>query len=334
MTHRRNFLGAMAGALLVGTRGARAQPAGRVYRLGFLSAAAPIQPNPYLDAFRETLRALGWIEGRNIVIETRYAEGDSRRLPSLAQELVSQKMDIMLPTSTPAASAAIEATHTIPIVMTGVLDAQESGIVNDLARPGGNITGITQISIQLIGKRLSLLKETVPAASRLGFLRTPAPVIPGLTATFDRISSAMEASAQRAGMELRMFTALDTEEIKAAFAGLAAARVNALYVLEAPALQVQRALIADLAVKARLPTIFGVRSFVDAGGFLSYGSDQRENFRHAASYVDRILRGAKPGDLPVEQPTKFELVINLKTAKALGLTIPQSLLLRADEVVQ
>jgi putative ABC transport system substrate-binding protein len=331
MMARRAFLAGCV--ILTVPRAVIAQPSKSVYRLGILSAAAPIQPSPNFDAFREALRGLGWIEGSNISIETRYAEGDYRRLPSLAQDLVGRRMDIILPTSTPAAIAASEATGTIPIVMTGILDAQESGIVKDLARPGGNITGVTQISIQLIGKRLSLLKDAVPAVTRLGFLRA-LPALPGLPTTFDRISSTMEAATHQAGMELRTIVALGADEIKTAFTRLEAARLNALYVLESPPLQVHRVLIADLALKARLPTIFGIRLFVDAGGLLSYGSDPRENYRHAALYVDKILKGAKPGDLPVEQPTKFELVINLKTAKALGLTIPQSLLLRADKVIQ
>ena len=335
MIARRQFL-LFTGACALGRTGplrAQTQPPAKVYRLGFLGAAAPIQPSPNLDAFREALRELGWIEGRNIIIETRFAEGDNRRLPGLAQDLVNQRMDIILPTSTPAAIAASEATRTLPIVMTGILDAQETGIVRDLAHPGGNITGITQISIQLIGKRLSLLKEMLPAATHLGFLRAP-PVLANLTATFDRISSAMEAAAKQAGMDVRTILALGADEIKAAFARPEVARIDALYVLESPALQVHRALIADLALKARLPTIFGIRFFVEVGGLLSYGSDQRENFRRAAFYVDKILKGAKPGDLPVEQPTKFDLVINMKTAKALGLTIPQALLLRADEVIR
>jgi putative ABC transport system substrate-binding protein len=331
MMARRAFLAGCV--ILTVPRALIAQPVKSVYRLGILSAAAPVQPSPNFDAFREALRGLGWIEGSNISIETRYADGDYRRLPSLAQDLVGRRMDIILPTSTPAAIAVSEATGTIPIVMTGILDAQESGIVKDLARPGGNITGVTQISIQLIGKRLSLLKDAVSPLTRLGFLRAP-PALTGHTATIDRISSTMEAATHQAGIELRTIVALGADEINTAFTRLEAARLHALYVLESPALQVHQVLIADLALQAKLPTIFGIRQFVDAGGLLSYGADSRENYRHAALYVDRILKGAKPGDLPVEQPTKFELVINLKTAKTLGLTIPQSLLLRADDVIQ
>jgi putative ABC transport system substrate-binding protein len=331
MMARRAFLAGCV--ILTAPRAVIAQPVKSVYRLGILSAAAPTQPSPNFDAFREALRGLGWVEGSNISIETRYAEGDSRRLPFLAQDLVGRRMDIILPTSTPAAIAASEATGTIPIVMTGILDAQESGIVKDLARPGGNITGVTQISIQLIGKRLSLLKDAVPAVTRLGFLRAPPAALTGLPTTFNRILSTMEAATHQAGMELQTIVVLGADEIQTAFTKLAAARLDALYVLESPALQVHRVLIADLALRAKLPTIFGIRLFVDAGGLLSYGSDARDNFRHAALYVDKILKGARPGDLPVEQPTKFELVINLKTAKALGLTMPQSLLVRADEVI-
>jgi putative ABC transport system substrate-binding protein len=332
LLRRRQFLiasGAVLVASLVG-----GQQAGRVYRVGFLFSGTPGTTGPALNAFKDALRGLGWIEGRNVVIEFRYAEGDQSRMPGLARDLVSQGVDIILPNSTPATLAANEVTRTIPIVMVGTLDAQLSGVVNDLARPGGNITGLTLISLQLVGKRLSLLKEAVPTATRLGFLtaRRGDPASP-VAKTMDLVTRTMETEARRLGMELHTIAAFGAEEIKASFAGFEAARVNALYVLEG-SLAVHRALIADLALKARLPTMFGVPTYVEAGGLLSYGADIPDLNRRAAFFVDKILKGAKPGDLPVEQPTRYELVINMKTAKALGLKIPQAILLRADRVIE
>jgi len=328
---RRNTVFALL-ALGAAPRIVIAQQAAKVYRVGFLNAGAPLNPNTYQDAFVEALRVLGYVEGRNIVIERRYADGNSQRLPELAEELLRLKMDIILATSTPATLAAMKATRTTPIVMTGTLDAQEMGVVQNLAHPGGNVTGLTLISVQLIAKRLSLLKEAIPAVSRLGFLRGRPP--DWAADRTDRISSTMESAAQQVGLQVKTVAVREPGEINDASASLVAAKVDALYVLESPLLQVQRALVTGLALKARLPTVFGNRIFVDAGGLMSYGSDQRESFQRAASYVDKILKGANPGNLPIEQPTKFQLVINLKTAKSVGITIPQSMLLRADEVIE
>jgi putative ABC transport system substrate-binding protein len=328
---RRNTVFALL-ALGAAPRIVIAQQAAKVYRVGFLNAGAPLNPNTYQDAFVEALRVLGYVEGRNIVIERRYADGNSQRLPELAEELLRLKMDIILATSTPATLAAMKATRTTPIVMTGTLDAQEMGVVQNLAHPGGNVTGLTLISVQLIAKRLSLLKEAIPAVSRLGFLRGRPP--DWAADRTDRISSTMESAAQQVGLQVKTVAVREPGEINDAIASLVAAKVDALYVLESPLLQVQRALVTGLALKARLPTVFGNRIFVDAGGLMSYGSDQRESFQRAASYVDKILKGANPGNLPIEQPTKFQLVINLKTAKSVGITIPQSMLLRADEVIE
>jgi len=330
---RREFLIA-SGAVLVAPL-AGGQQAGRVYRVAFLSVGAPMQPNPYLDAFREALRGFGWIEGRNIIIEISYAEGVPGRLQGLAQALVDQKVDVILPTTTPATVAARKATSTTPIVMVGTLDVQEAGLIQDLARPGANITGVTMISVQLAAKRLQLLKEMIPAARRLGFLRPRSSDNPSdpVTAMLDRLTSTMEAAAQHHGMEFRSAAAIGAEEIQGAFTRLEAARIDTLYVVEGSSF-VHRALIADLALKARLPTMFTLPGYVEAGGLLSYGGDVRVVYRRAASFVDRILKGAAPGDLPVEQPTRFELIINAKTAKALGLKIPQAILLRADRVIE
>ena len=334
MLRRRQFLIA-SGALAVAPLALGQQPAGKVYRVALLSLGAPSQPNLARDAFTDALRGLGWIEGTNIVIESRYAEGDPARLPGMAQDLVSQRPDIILPTATPPTVALRNATSTIPIVMAGILDAEEAGIVQDLARPGGNITGMTMISVQLVAKRLQLLMEAVPAVKRLGFLRPRGSDNPSapVTAMLDRLTRAMEAAAQRAGIEFRSAAAIGAEEIKTAFARLEAERIDALYVVEGSS-AVHRALIAELALKARLPTMFSMPAYVEAGGLLSYGPNVLDFFRRAAVYVDKILKGAKPGDLPVEQPTRYELVINMKTAKALGLKIPQSILLRADRVIE
>ena len=331
---RRQFLIA-SGAIVVARLPRAQQPAGKVYRVVFLSLGTPSQANTARDAFTDALRGLGWIEGTNIVIESRYAEGDPARLPGMAQDLVSQRPDILLPTATPPTVALRNATSTIPIVMAGILDAEEAGIVQDLARPGGNITGLTMISVQLVAKRLQLLMEAVPAVKRLGFLRPRGSDNPSapVTAMLDRLTRAMEAAAQRAGIEFRSAAAIGAEEIKIAFARLEAERIDALYVVEGSS-AVHRALIAELALKARLPTMFPMPAYVEAGGLLSYGPNVLDFFRRAAVYVDKILKGAKPGDLPIEQPTRYELVINMKTAKALGLKIPQSILLRADRVIE
>jgi len=331
---RRRQLLIASGAVLVAPL-VCGQQAGRVYRVAFLSLGTPTQSSPARDAFADALRRLGWVEGTNFVIEARFAEGVPSRLPGLARDLVDQRPDIILATATPPTVALRNATSTIPIVMVGILDAQEAGIVQDLARPGGNITGLTMISVQLVAKRLQLLMEAVPAARRLGFLRPRGSDNPAepVTAMLDRLTSAMEAAAQRAGMEFRSAAAIGAEEIKAAFAHLEAARIDFLYVVEGSS-AVHRVLIADLALQARLPTMFAMPTYVEAGGLLSYGPDVLDIYRRAAVYADKILKGARPGDLPVEQPTRFELVINMKTAKALGLKISQVILLRADRVIE
>jgi len=330
---RRQFLIASGAALVAPL--VRGQQAGRVYRVGLLSLGTPVQPNPALDALADALRGLGWVVGTNIVIDARYAEGVPSRLPGLARDLVDQRPDVILATATPPTVALRNATSTIPIVMVGVLDAQEAGIVQDLARPGGNITGLTMISIQLVDKRLQLLMEAVPAARCLGFLRPRGSDNPSepVAAMLDRLTRAMEAAAQRAGMEFRSAAAIGAEEIEAAFVRLKAARIDSLYVVEGSS-AVHRALIADLALQARLPTMFALPTYVEAGGLLSYGPNVLDIVRRAGAYVDKILKGARPGDLPVEQPTRYELVVNMKTANALGHKIPQAILFRADRLIE
>jgi putative ABC transport system substrate-binding protein len=283
---------------------------------------------PFAEAFRQRLRALGYVEGQTIALEERWAEGRYDRLPSLAAELVRLNVDIIVTASTPAVQAAQQATRTIPIVMTVVSDPVESDIVASLARPGRNVTGLSLMHPELSGKRLELLKEVVPKVSRVAVLWNPSnPIIPPLLRE-------TEAAARALGVELQALEVRAPTELDRAFAAMTRGRAGALMVLPDVILRNQQRRIIDLAAKGRLPAMYAWREPVDAGGLMAYGASIPEIFRRAAVYVDKILKGAKPADLPVEQPTRFELVINLKTAKALGLTIPQSVLIRADQVIQ
>jgi len=285
--------------------------------------------SPLLDAFRQGLRELGWVEGQNIAIEYRFAEGRFDRLPDLAAELVRLKVDIIVAQPTPAAVAAKNATKTIPIVMISVGDPVGLGLIASLARPGGNVTGSSySVGPEIAGKLLELLKETVPKVRRVAILWNPAnPAQP----LFIR---ELNVAAPSLGVQLQLLEARGPNEFEGAFAAMAKERAGALLVMADGMFLLHRTRLADLAARSRLPAAYGVRDHVDAGGLMSYGSSTRDLFRRSATFVDKILKGAKPADLPVEQPTKFELVINAKTAKALGLTIPPSLLQRADEVIQ
>jgi putative tryptophan/tyrosine transport system substrate-binding protein len=329
---RRQFLMA-SGALLV-ARIVGGQDARRVHRIGFLSPADAVTFKPSLDAFTDAMRGLGWIEGKNIVIEVRYAEGNQSRMPDLARDLVGQGVEIILPGTTPGTVAARDASPNTPIVMTATLDAQSAGLVSDLARPGGNVTGLTQVSLELMGKRLQLLKEAIPSVTRLGYLtvRFGPTTNPQVRRTLESAAQATEAAARRVGIELHTIAVFGEQEVESSFARFQAARVHALYAIEG-SLTTYRAVIARLALDARLLTMFGVPTYVEAGGLMSYGPDLLDLYRRAATYVDKILKGAKPGDLPVEQPTRYELVINAKAAEALGLRIPQAILVRADRVI-
>ena len=285
---------------------------------------------------------LGYSDGRNITVEIHYSEGDDKQLGQLAADLVRRKVDIILPTSTPATYAARQVTSTIPIVMTSVFDAQVAGLVKSLAHPGGNITGLTTISFELFGKRMELLREVLPGLKRMGYLNRRASEAAraqgereGVNVSFGtEISRGIDAAAQRLGITVQHLTVTGQEDLPAAFGAFAKGRVQALYVLESPPLRIHRALIADLAVKHRIPTISGTPDYVEAGCLLSYGSDLTDALGKVADYVDKILKGAIPGDLPVQQPTKYEMVVNLKTARTLGLKIPQSVLIRADRVIE
>ena len=329
MTTRRAFLGTLAGSLLAAPLAAAAQPAGKVYRIGYLTAGS-VTANPrVLEAFRQGLRELGWVEGQNIVIEYRSAEGHLDRLPDLAAELVRLKVDVIAAAPTPAALAAKNATGVVPIVGVSLTEPVGLGLIASLARPGGNVTGVSySVGADIFCKDLELLKEVVPRVRRVAVLSNPAGPAQPLT-----ISNIRQA-ALPLGLQLLLVEARTPGEFDGAFAAMTRERVGALFIVTDPMFIPHRARLVDLTTKNRLPSMFTQRADVEAGGLMSYGPNFPEMYRRAAIYVDRILKGAKPADLPVEQPTKFELVINLKTAKALGLTIPQSLLRRVDEVIQ
>jgi putative ABC transport system substrate-binding protein len=311
---------------------AEAQQAAEPTRIGYLSTQSLSPPTRLGEAFRQGLRDLGYVEGRNVVIESRSAEGKLERLPALAAELVALKVDVIVaPAGTPPALAAKQATRTIPIVFIAVGDPVTSGLVSSLARPGGNATGLTDVNPELVGKRLELLTQAVPGVSRLAVLWQPGAV--GERTEKDMLKAA-EVAARALGVRLQVVEARGPADFDRAFSDMTSARAGALTVLGSNMFFKERRRLVDLAAKNRLPAVYITREYVDAGGLMSYGADLADSFRRAATYVDKILKGAKPGDLPVEQPTKFELVINLKTAKSLGLTIPASVLGRADRVIE
>jgi putative ABC transport system substrate-binding protein len=327
---RRTFLGGTCAVLLAAPLAAEAQQAAKVPRIGFLSGATSGVSSPVLDAFRQGLRELGWIEGQNIVIDYRFPEGRSDRLPDVAAELVQLKVDIIVAEATQGVAAAKNATTTIPIVMiSGSADPVGLGFIASLARPGGNVTGLSySVGPEIVGKGLELLKEIVPKVRRVAILSNPASPVQPL---FIR---ELNDAARSLGVQLQLLEVRGPNEFDGAFAAMAKERVGALLVVADAVFIRHRTRLEDLAARSRLPAAYGARVHVEAGGLMSYGPSVRDLFRRSATFVDKILKGAKPGDLPVEQPTKFELVINLKTAKALGLTIPQSLLRRADELIE
>ena len=309
---------------------AEAQQAAQVARIGYL--ATNLATNPLLrEAFRRGLRDLGYVEGRNLVIEYRGAEGKLERLPALAAELVTLKVDVIVAPSGVGALAAKQATKTIPIVFAVAADPVASGLVASLARPGGNVTGSSTLTSALIGKCLELLTQAVPGVSGVAVLWQPGAFA---ERTEKDMLKAAEVAARALAVRLQFVEARGPEDFDRAFSDMTRARASALTVLSMPLFISERRRLVDLAAKNRLPTVYSFREGVDAGGLMAYGANLADLLRRAASYVDKILKGAKPGDLPVEQPTKFELVINMKTAKALGLTISQSVLARADEVIQ
>ena len=323
---RRRFLN-IVGALLATPLVAEAQTRGKVARIG-LVIAGTASANPQVQSFRDELRKLGWIEGQNIIIEIRYAMGDTQRLPVLVAELLHLKVDLIVTTSTPGALAAKSATSETPIVFSMVSDPVASGVVASLARPGGNLTGWSNMLPETSRKLLELLQQLIPKASRFAVVFDPANGGKLLEL------QVLRADAQRAGLTLQPLEVRNLDDIKAAFAAMTRERPDGLVVLQDTVTGSNRKEIVELAASARFPAIYQVSEFVDIGGLMCYGLNMVAQYRRSAVYVDKILRGAKPGDLPVEQPTVFELVINLKTAKALGLAIPQSIRLRADRLIE
>ena len=315
--------------VLAGFCFAEAQQPKKVARIGFLAAATRTGYQHLTEPFLQGLRDLGYVEGQNISIEYRWADGNFERLPALAAELVGLRVDVIVAAVTQASLAAKAATATIPVVMVAVSDPVGSGLVASLARPGGNLTGTSAMTAETAGKPLGLLKETLPKISRVAALWNPAN--PVFQAAHLR---EVEITAKALGVKLQSLQARDPEEINSAFAAIVSERTRAVQVLGDPVFNMHRKQIAALALKHRLPAASGVKEYADAGLLMSYGANFPEFYRRAATYVDKILKGAKPGDIPVERATKFELVINLKTAKQIGLTFPQSVLYRADKVIR
>jgi putative ABC transport system substrate-binding protein len=311
---------------------ASAQQPKKVPRIGYLSSGNSASDSARGAGIRLALRELGYIEGQNIAIEYGYAEGKTDRFPELAAELVHLKVDIIVIAGggDSLIQAAKNATKTIPIVMTGAAsDPVEAGFVESLARPGGNVTGLAILTRELDGKRLELLKQAVPKLARVAALYDPAAL-----GSVRQLKEDLPVSARALGLTIRLWEVRDADSFERVFAALSKERPDGLYVLGGTLTNTNRKRIADFALKSRLPSIYSIREFVDAGGLMYYGADFAASYRRVAYYVDRILKGAKPADLPVEQPTKFELVINLKTAKQIDLTIPQSMLYRADKVIK
>jgi putative ABC transport system substrate-binding protein len=317
-------------ALLLAASSAQAQQPRKVHRIGYLSPLDPARESARSDPIRLALRELGYIEEQNIAIEYRYSDGKLDRAPELAAELVRLKVDIIIaPGTDRIVLAAKNATKTIPIVMLGGTDPVKERLVESLARPGGNITGVTLLTRELGGKRLELLKEAVPKLARVAGIYEPA-----IPQSVLEMSEVLPVAARALGLTVRSWEIRDADDLEKVFGALTKERPDGLYVPTGPLIRLNAKRIAGFASKSRLPSVYSRPEFVDAGGLLSYDADIADSYRRVAYYVDRILKGAKPADLPVEQPTKFELVINLKTAKQIGLTIPQKVLARADRVIR
>jgi len=320
---RRAFIAVVGGSILAAPLAGEAQQPGKVYRIGILS-----QNSRLWEDFRQGLRDLGYVEGRTIVIEYRWGEGSDEQFPRLAADLARLGADVIVAWGTPATLAAKNATNTIPIVMTGNGDPVGTGLIASLARPGGNITGLSSLNPGLEAKRLELLKELVPKLSHVAVLWNPANPL------HDGLVREVKDTASQLGVRLELVGVQGSTEFDAAFATMKKKRPDALIVEPDNIFYFHNKRIVDFATKSRLPAVFTHREFADAGGLVVYGANYSALFRRAAIYVDKILKGARPADLPVEQPTQFDLIINMNTAKALGLTIPQTLLLRADQVIQ
>ena len=326
MIARRAFISGITLGLLSPPLALEAQPAGKVYRIGMLERTSPAINVANLDAFRQGLRDLGYIEGKNFVIEYRSADGRDERFPGLAAELVRLKVDLILTRGTPAALAAKGATGTIPVVITGLADPVGQGIVASLAHPGGNITGVSAIVTEIYAKRVELLRELAPRAARIAaLLNMSSPALPPAW-------KEIETAARSLGIQPQLLDVRKPEDLGPAFAAAIRQRADALVVGQDTLTQANQRIIVDLAARHRLPAAYASAEFI--GGLVIYGVNYPDHYRRAASFAERIFKGARPGDLPVERPTKLELLINLKTARALGLTIPSSLLQRADQVIE
>jgi putative ABC transport system substrate-binding protein len=328
--NRRHFLLISLAGALAAPLAAEAQQAGKVWRIGYLTSGFKEVPgsNPGLAPFSQSLRELGYVEGRNAILEIRYAEGRTERFPALAAELVNLKVDVLVAVSTPGALAAKQATSTIPIVMVSVGEPVEVKLVDSLAHPGGNVTGLSLIAPQLAAKRLDLLKQALPKLSRVTVLWNSANQ--GMKARFLET----QLGAQSVGVALQSVTVQSPDDFEPLFVAMTRDRPESLLVLADTVTVANRQRTVEFAARNRVPAIYEARTFVDSGGLMSYGVDFADHYRRTAIYVDKVLKGAKPADLPVELPTKFEFVINLRTAKALGLTITPSLLERADQVIE
>ena len=320
--------------LLDGPEIAAAQPTGKIPRVGVLFIGGRNQP--HLESFKQGLKERGYTEGKNILLDYRYAEGNVDRLPSLAAELVQLKVDVIVTTSGNSARAATRVTRTIPIVLTTGADPVKSGLAESLAKPGGNVTGLSVIEEDLSGKRVEILKETFPKMTRMAYLWNPLAVsyseagAPSGNPSYDQVKKA----AETVGVQLLSYKVRTLVEIEKAFADMQKVRPHALLVLQSPVMTLNSKRIVDLALKQQLPGIYPSSQFAEEGGLMAYGPLIGDLYRRAATYVDKILKGAKPGDLPVEQPTKFEFIINLKAAKQIGLTISPNILARADRVIK
>jgi putative ABC transport system substrate-binding protein len=329
MNVRRKLILALGAAAAVARLESVAQPAAKVFRIGHLSGSGEVASKPFIESFRGGMRSLGYVEGKNYVLEQRYAEGKVDRLSALAQELLHRNPDVLLASTTPGNLAAKSATSTIPIVMVLVADPVGAGIVKSLAKPGGNITGVTNIVAELAGKRLELIKEMVPTATRIAVIVNP----DSQNASLQMQNAA--AAATKLGIELHPVLELRSAgELEKVFEAAAHAHAAAAIRMIDPLVFILRKQMIALAAKHRLPVIYPSQEDVEAGGLIAYGTNIPAQYRQVATFIDKILKGAKPGDIPVEQPIKFELVVNIKAAKQLGIKVPKSILVRAERIVE
>jgi len=327
MNNRRKLIFSLGAGALATTFDSFAQPRDKVYRIGILFSNAAASAKWQVDVFIQALQEFGYVENKNILFEHRYAEGNFERLPAMAAELVQLKVDVIFVNNTPPALAAKQATSSIPIVFAGVASPVENGVIASLARPGHNITGTSNITTELTGKRLQILKETFPKTVRIAVINSIQPVS-------DLQFSAVQSEAKKLGMDILRIELRRREDFEQQYEQVRKGRADALYPLDNAINNQLRNLLVDFASQYQLPVIYGSKQYVDAGGLMSYGADLLANYRRGAAFVDKILNGAKPADLPVERPTKFELVINMKTAKALGMKISNSILVQATNVIE